>query len=87
MPSHFTGVSALMIGSYKKLEHSCSYTSALSGVVFLFVAILYVDDTDLLLRVKIITDSDEKFVKLIQRAVMDWGLLVQAIGGSLNRNK
>ena len=83
-PSHFTRVSTLMIGPYKKLGYGNSYTLAISGVVFLFVAILYVDDTDLLLRVKDITDSDGKFVKLIQRAVMDWGLLVQVIGGLLN---
>ena len=86
-PSHFTGVSTLMIGSYKKLGHRCRYTSAISGVVFLFAAILYVDDTDLLLRVNNITDSDEEFIKLIQSAVMDWGLLVQATGGSLNKKK
>ena len=54
-----------MIGSYKKLGHGCSYTSAISGDVFLFAAILYVDNTELLLRVKNITDSDEEFVKLI----------------------
>ena len=51
-PSHFTGVSTFMIGSYKKLRHGCCYTSAISGVDFLFAAILYMDDTDLLLRVK-----------------------------------
>ena len=84
MPKHFTGVSTLMIGSYKKLGHGYSYTSATPGVVFLFAAILYVDNTDLLLRVENIIDSDEEFVKLIQRAVMDWGLLVQVIGGLLN---
>ena len=86
-PSHFTGVSTLMIGSYKKLGHGCCYTSAISGVIFIFAAILYVDDTDLLLKVKNITDLDEEFIKLIQKAVMDWSLLVQATGGSLSRKK
>ena len=86
-PSHFTGVYTLMILSYKKLGHGCCYTSAILGVVFLFAAILYVVDTDLLLRVNNITDTDEEFIKLIQNAVMDWGLLVQATGGSLNKKK
>ena len=57
------------------------------GNRFLFAAILYVDDTDLLLRVKNITDMDEEFIKLIQNAVMDWGLLVQATGGFINKKK
>ena len=76
-----------MIGSYKKLGNGCSYTSAISGFVFLFAAILYVDDTELLLSVKNIMDSDEEFVKLIQRAGMDWGLFVQATGGLLSMKK
>ena len=38
-PSYFTGVFTLMIGSYKKQGHGCCYTSAISGVVFLFAAI------------------------------------------------
>ena len=80
-PSHFTGVSTLMIGPYKKLGHGYCYTLAISGVVLLFAAILYADDTDLLLRVNNITDTDEEFIKLIQNAVMDWGILVQATGG------
>ena len=39
-PGHSTGVSTLMIGSYKKLGHGCSYTSAISGVIFSSTAIL-----------------------------------------------
>ena len=54
---------------------------------FPFCGHLYVDDTDLLLRVNNITNTDEEFIKLIQNAVMDWGLLVQANGGSLNKKK
>ena len=76
-----------MIGSYKKLGHGYCYILPISGVVFLLAAILYVDDTDLLLRVKNITDTNEEFIKLIQKAVMDWGLLVQATGGSLKKKK
>ena len=49
LPSHFTGVSTLMIGSYKKLDHSCAYTSDISGVILLLAAILFVNDMDLLL--------------------------------------
>ena len=71
LPSHSTGVSTLMIGPYKKLGRGCSYTSAIPGVIFLIVAILYVDDIDLLLQAKFPTDSDEIFIQLIQKAVMD----------------
>ena len=65
LPTHFTGAFTLMIGAYKKLGHGYSYTSAKSGVAFFFAAILYVDDTDLLLRAKFLVDSDKAFILLI----------------------
>ena len=46
---------------------------------------LYVDDTELLLRAKFPMDSDETFILLTQKAVVDWGLLSQAIGSPLNK--
>ena len=45
------------------------------------------DDIDLLLGAKFAVDSEETFIQLIQKAVMDWGLLVQATGGSFNKKK
>ena len=56
-------------------------------MIFLFAAIMYVDGTDLLLCIKYISYSDENFFDFIRKAVMDWGLLVQATCGSLNKEK
>ena len=51
-PAAFTAVSTLMINAYKRQGYGCQYTSCVSQTIFFLAAILYVDDTDLLLRAK-----------------------------------
>jgi hypothetical protein len=48
-PSGFSAVSTLMIETYKRLGHASEFCGAWSGIMFLLAAIIYVDDTDLLL--------------------------------------
>ena len=86
-PSSFTADSALMINAYKRLGHGCNYTSCLTGAMFFFAAILYVDDTDLLLRAPTPTSPTVVLYKLIQRAINDWAELIMATGGSCKPKK
>lgn len=64
-----------------------SAKSSLADCIFLLAAIIYVDDTDLLHWVKFYGVSDESFMSDIQNGVDDWGMLVQATGGSLKQSK
>ena len=64
------------------MRHDCEFVAAITEVVFFLAAVLYVDGTDLLVQAKYPVDLDVKFIQLIQKAVDDWGHLVQATGGS-----
>ena len=86
-PSGFTSVSSLMVESYKRLGHASSFVGAWTGVVFLLAAIVYVDDTDLLIVARHRDMSLDAFFEQTQSAVMDWGLIVQATGGYLKATK
>ena len=55
--------------------------SCWTGAVFMLVALCYVDDTELLLRIQNLEQSDAEFFAQIQRAVMAWGKIVQVTGG------
>ena len=48
-PSGFSAVSTLMIETYKRLGHASEFCGDWSGILFILAAIIYVDDTDLLL--------------------------------------
>ena len=61
-------------------------TCAYSGLILSLAAIIYVDDTDLLLRSKK-HHSHEEFFSFIQDALYFWGMLVLATGGLLKQKK
>lgn len=84
-PGCFTVDSTLMINAYKRLGYGCHYTSCVTGVVFFLAAVLYVDDTDLLLRVSTPRQmrSDKDFFTHIQNTINDWGRPFITTGGSL----
>ena len=86
-PSGLQSVSTLMIESYKQLGHACTFSGAWSGIMFCLAAILYVDDTDLLLVAKNTNSSLDDFFEQAQLSVMDWGHIVEATGGYLKATK
>ena len=86
-PPSFQAVSALMINSYKSFGHGVQYVSPVTGLIFFFAAVLYVEDTDLLLRAESPTTPDEEFFAKIQTAVTDWARIVLMTGGSLKAPK
>jgi hypothetical protein len=80
--SAFTADSALMINAYKRLGHGCRFTSCITGTLFFFAAIVYVDDTDLLIHAKTPQAPRKDLFKMIQDALNDWTNIVMASGGS-----
>ena len=86
-PSGFSAVSALMIETYKRLGHASAFSGAWSGILFVLAAIIYVDNTDLLLVGKTCDIHLDDFFQKAQSAVMDWGFIVQATGGYLKAAK
>jgi hypothetical protein len=86
-PSGFQSVSTLMVNSYRRLGHASEFSGAWSGIMFCLAAILYVDDTDLLIVAKNRDMTLDEFFEQSQSAVMDWGLIVQATGGYLKDTK
>jgi hypothetical protein len=48
-PSVITAVSSLMDELYKRLGHASTFAGAWSGILFILDAIIYIDDTDLLI--------------------------------------
>ncbi|KAL7506391.1 hypothetical protein ACHAXN_003689 [Cyclotella atomus] len=86
-PSGFTAVSLLMDESYKCLGRASIFAGAWSGVLFILAAIIYVDDTDLLILSRSRDQTLDDFFQQTKDAVMDWGLIMQATGGYLKATK
>eukprot|EP00956_Cyclotella_meneghiniana_P034366 scaffold104037_cov45-Cyclotella_meneghiniana.AAC.3 len=86
-PSGFSAVSSLMIGAFQRLGHASDFSGAWSGLLFCLAAIIYVDDTDLLLRSKSRDLTLDQFFDDCQTAVTDWGQIVLATGGYLKAGK
>ena len=82
-PPTFQALSALMINSYKSLEHGVLYVSPVTGAMLILAAILCVNDTNLLFRADKPDSDVTEFVQSIHTAVEDWTRLVLATGGSL----
>lgn len=57
-----------------------SFSGAWSGLLFLTAAIIYVNNTDLLIVAKCRDVSLDDFVDQTQSSIMDWGLIVEATG-------
>jgi hypothetical protein len=85
--SGFSAVSSLMMGAFQRLGHASSFSGAWTGILFCLAAIIYVDDTDLLLRARTRELTLEDFYNDCQTAVTDWGQIVLASGGYLKAAK
>jgi hypothetical protein len=77
----------LVDNAYKRLGHGINAKFSLADRIFILAAIIYVDDTDLLHWAKFYGLSNKSFMDDIQKGVNDWGMLVQATGGSLKQSK
>ena len=55
--------------------------------VFALAVILFIDDTNLIMRVETPTTTLEEFIEYVQQALTDWAGLVMASGGSLKQSK
>ena len=86
-PSGFSAVSSLMVGALERLGHASSFSGAWTGALFILAAIIYVDDTDLLIRSRSREMSLDDFYRQCQSAVTDWGHIVTATGGYLKAAK
>lgn len=69
-----------MVGSFQRLGNASSFCGAWSGLLFALAAIIYVDDTDLLLRAKTRGMTTEEIFADCQSAVTDWGGIVLSTG-------
>ena len=69
--SGFWAIRTLMIEMYKQLGHASEFCGAWSGILFMLAAIIYVDDTDLLLVGRTGDIYLKEFFQQAQSAVMD----------------
>ena len=83
----FQAVSTLMINAYKSMGNGCTYFFPVTLTIFAFGAILYVDDTELLMRVQLPTTPDMKFFNMIQKLLSNWAAIVMATGASIKQKK
>ena len=83
----FQALSTVMVEGYKSMGHGCRYVSAITATIFSFAAVLYVDDTDLLMKAADPDAGDKKFFHEVQTAIDDWCGLVRASGGSCRADK
>jgi hypothetical protein len=86
-PIGMRNIITLTDNAYKRLGHGMNLSSSISQRIFLLASIIYVDDTDLLHWADFYGMSDDDFVAKIQKGLHDWGMLVQASGGSLKQSK
>lgn len=86
-PIGMRNIITLTDNAYKRLGHGMDLKSSITQRLFLLASIIYVDDTDLLHWADFYGMSDEDFVEKIQKGLHDWGMLVQASGGSLKQSK
>lgn len=86
-PSGFSAVSSLMVGALERLGHASSFAGAWTGILFCLAAVIYVDDTDLLIRASSRDLTIADFYDQCQSAVTDWGRIVLATGGYLKASK
>ena len=82
-PPGFLAVSTLLINAYQKLSHGTFFVGAWTGDVFFWAAVLFVSDSDLLHMVNSLPTTDQAFSDKVQKAIFDWGGLVQVTSGYL----
>ena len=78
----FTPPAAPMISAYKRKKFHAKIKSAWLGLLMILVAIMYVDNMDMLLRAEN-NQTTEEFFEFIQAAIDFWGMLVMDSGRSL----
>jgi hypothetical protein len=86
-PPGFGALRSIAIGAYKRDGGGAKITSPHLARVFLFAAVMYVDDTDLLHWAESPEDKDEELIESVQRDVKAWGEIVQSTGGILKAMK
>jgi hypothetical protein len=85
-PPIWTAISTLILLAYRRDGHSVAMTTAWTALVKKIVAILYVDDTDLLHMNNAGVDTIS-FIDHVQSALTTWSRLLQATGGNLKPEK
>jgi hypothetical protein len=86
-PSGLPVISTVILGAHGKKRHSATFRCPISHLSANILAILYVDNTDLL---HINFDTDETVNDahaVIQKSVNSWGNLLIATGGALKPKK
>ena len=76
-----------MVGAFQRLGHASDFSGAWTGILFCLAAIIYVDNTVLLLRAKSRNLTMDQFFHDCQESVTDWGGIVLATGGYLKAAK
>ena len=82
-PAGWCVISIVILRAHGAKGHGAHFMAPMSHVCRSLLAILYVDDTDLL---HINMDAEESIVEVhtaIQRAIENWGRLLIATGGTL----
>ena len=77
----------MLLGAYKRYGGGAKIISQYLARVFLFDAVMYVDDTCLLHWADSPEDKDEELIESVQRDVKAWGEIVQSTGGILKTMK
>jgi hypothetical protein len=83
----FSVTSLLQTNAYRRMGHCQPIYSSWTGLLLMLAAVIYVDDTDLLVRSKRRRLSDEEFFSQIQAAITCWGLIIMATGGHCKQAK
>ena len=86
-PSGFTAVLTLTIDTYKDAGNGVAYVSPVTMATMFLVAILFVNDTGLLMRAVSTSTTDRKFWTSIQKALDNWAGIVMVTGGSVKPKK
>ena len=85
-PPTFTSMSTVMIRLLKKHGFHSELKGSWSDAILCILAILYVDDIDMLLAALSAQDNDE-FIEMVQKAITEWGKIVMVTGGYLKQVK
>ena len=80
-PPGFGALISITIGAYKRDGGGTKITSPYLARVFIFAAVMYVDNTDLLHWVDSPEDKDGELIESVQRDVKTWGDIIQSTGG------
>jgi hypothetical protein len=86
-PAGWCAISIVILRAHGAKGHSAHFIAPMSQVRSSLLAILYIDDTDLII---INMDADESIVEVhvaIQQAIENWGHLLIATGGTLKPEK